>query len=119
MPKFIVPLTNPSTKGQKTCIIKIDEKDAWLLRSQVWKAHEHVPNAKTKINYTLSRYLNGVTLTLGRVITQPKEDEKVIHLDGDSLNFKRENLQIVNKSDFQEFLKEKRLKLNAAPTSPK
>lgn len=78
-------------------IIKVDDQDAYLLRSQVWR----VQTTSKGGQLVQARYRRwGVALMLSHLIMDAPDGSRVRHLDSDQLNFQRANLQVVTRDEF-------------------
>lgn len=72
-------------------VIKVDDCDAYLLRSYPWSARAPGPR---NVQYRVQRSLGaGAWKPLSHVICPPAVGERVVHMNGDSYDFTRDNLR--------------------------
>lgn len=87
-------------KLQSGHVIKIDDADAYLMRSYVWNCKDH-GNAGLSVRRSCGSgtQLPGQYVLLGHELMSPPGDHVVLHIDGDYLNFQRANLQVAPRSE--------------------
>lgn len=82
-------------KLQSGHVIKIDDADAYLMRSYVWNCKGH----SVRRHCGSGTQLHGQYVLLTHELMDPPEGQVVLHLDGDSLNFQRANLEVMSRSE--------------------
>ena len=81
-------------KLQSGELIKVDDADAYLLRSKVWRVHV-VGGGRKQV---VTGHSNGKQLS--HVIGGPASGQVVSFANGDQLDFRRENLIVMDRQKF-------------------
>lgn len=87
--RFIVKRINRASGVVHEHIITVDAEDAYLLRNSFWFV-QHDP--KENKCYVMRRIAGGGVESIQRVILGVKENERVDHIDGDTMNNRKANL---------------------------
>lgn len=110
MKRFFLPLSRGRTVGGSRVEFVVDDQDAWLLRNHSWSVR------KNKNTFVVYRANGGCQRFLAHDILNVNDSRPISHADGDSLNFRRDNLLVhLDRSAFA--LSKRLLQLKITPSS--
>lgn len=84
-------------KLQTGHIVKVDDCDAYIMRSKVWVGQ--TPPSGNVIVHCHDAAMKGRVL-LSHYVTSAPDGAYVMHKNGDDLDFTRDNLEVVSRSEF-------------------
>lgn len=80
---------------KKLGYVKVDDCDAHILRGQVWQL-------KAGKYRFLRRYIDSAEVNFGKyILGHPQDGNALLHRNGDSLDYRRANLYVMDKKDWQ------------------
>ena len=97
-------------RNKEHVIIQVDDTDAYLLRSYIWHVNQ---NKNGKFSIVRHPY-KGVAERLSHAIAKPGRDEVVVHINNDSLDYRRSNLLRIKRTELSSWAVSKREDLREA-----